>query len=182
MNHPFRSIFILLLILLVNSLFADTLVYFNEVKFHSEFESKVFDGFFKENDEDYFAVCISGDTAMNAARFQTYKKQYNALVNDYKGAYYEKMKESKKVKKIFNGIHDQLLDKYVQNVCFTELFDSGYYHCLTGTMLSHPSHHSYIASQAVHFHFHNNSRLSLAFSRCDKLLLRSVSHSHCKRT
>jgi len=114
---------------------ADTIVKFNEVNPLSDFESHVFKDYFENNAEDYFTLFMASDSTMTISRCNQYREQFRSLIEKYQAPQYLKMKESKRVKKIYQDIHDELLDKYVEDARFSDIFINGQYQCVTATML-----------------------------------------------
>jgi len=135
MTVIYRQIVLLCFIFFSLSVLADTIVKFNEVLPSSDFEAKVFEDFFENTKTDYFTLFMASDSTMTEVRSNQCSDQLLSLIEKYKTPQYLKLKEAKRVKKIYQDIHDELLDKYVEDARFSDIFDTGYYQCVTATML-----------------------------------------------
>lgn len=122
-------------VLVQGQIISDTLVYFDELTFHSKMEEETFKEYFNGNQSDYFKLFLAKDKNITNAEFN------NRLSNflDYtKKLSHDKnfdKPEKKKVKYYYSEIHDKYLVKYEMNTHFSDIFKNGYYNCVTGSIL-----------------------------------------------
>lgn len=130
-----RIIAIILAFFIVTAVYSDTLVALHDVTFHSEFEKQVFNSFFNEDKEDFLALYLSMDSTTDETFYNTSKMAFTILVHEFKVPGFEKSKNKKKLKKVYNTVHSKLLDKYTIESNFSAIFTKGEYQCVTGSML-----------------------------------------------
>lgn len=113
----------------------DTLVFYNELTYHSDLEKEAIHEFFKDNQENYLKLFF--------AKQKDFSKDYYLEKTESLTFYIESLKKDKnfdkpnkkKVKYFYNKIHDKYLVKYELNTFFPQIFKTGYYNCVTGTIL-----------------------------------------------
>lgn len=121
--------FILLIPVFGNS--QDTLVYFRELSFSSDQEKSAFTQFFNKNEKDYFLLFSqAGKTPSSSSKdkFYTYLNKMG----------YEKMadkKQDKRVKYVYENVHNAFLSKYEAKTLFSDIFVNGDYNCVSATAL-----------------------------------------------
>lgn len=130
-----------LLILTVLSLICplvngqDTLVYFNELHFNSDFEKQALTKFIKQNDFNYMEVFMAIDPSIDNAKFEDAQLRYQT---QFKSIYNEKVKSKradKKLKIIYDEIHEAFLTQYKERILFNSIFDNGQYNCVSASAL-----------------------------------------------
>lgn len=113
----------------------DTLVNLNEITFHSELEKEAFNDFFKGNQECYLKLFFAKQESISNQVFLSKAsslEKYISLLKEDKN--YSKA-EKKKVKYYYQEIHNKYLVKYELNTFFPQIFENGYYNCVTGSIL-----------------------------------------------
>ncbi|MEQ9165666.1 MAG: hypothetical protein RLO12_05375, partial [Fulvivirga sp.] len=130
-----------LLILTVLSLICplvngqDTLVYFNELHFNSDFEKQALTKFIKQKDFNYMEVFMAIDPSIDNAKFEDAQLRYQT---QFKSIYNEKVKSKradKKLKIIYDEIHEAFLTQYKERILFNSIFDNGQYNCVSASAL-----------------------------------------------
>ncbi|MBL7872363.1 MAG: hypothetical protein JNM78_12175 [Cyclobacteriaceae bacterium] len=112
----------------------DSLVRWNEIRFTSSFERKVFSGFLKSNNNDYIGSFLANSsTAEQDLKF--FEEKFNSTLTEIKSADSFKKKNDKKVKYIYQTIHNRFLSKYEAENRFYEIVKTGNYNCVTATAL-----------------------------------------------
>jgi len=114
---------------------ADTLISSNDIHYHSDFEKQVFTHHGDKNSVNYIALYLAADADINTDQFRTIEKDFNELVSSYQSKKFHKLKDQKKVKKIYEDVHKAILDKYDQKKSFSSIFLKGEYQCVTASML-----------------------------------------------
>jgi hypothetical protein len=112
---------------------ADSLVRFNELTFYSEFERETFLRFQKK-DIDLFALLMSDGNLLSNEKIREGREKFYshvaALGNETAGK-----KTEKRVKAIYDNLHNKFLSKYELKNRFEEIFYNGYYNCVSATAL-----------------------------------------------
>jgi len=129
------ALFLVLFLFLGPAGHTDTLVSVNDLHYHSDFEKQVFRDILENNKNDYLALYLSGDSTVSYVDFVQIDKSFQTLVEKYKSKKYQKLKDPKKVKRIYLDVHESLLDKYDQTKSFSTIFSKGEYQCVTSSML-----------------------------------------------
>jgi tetratricopeptide (TPR) repeat protein len=112
----------------------DSLVRWNEITFSSPFEQQAFNGFLKKKGNDYVSVFLG-----NAPEADKYLGFFNEKINvtlkeiETSGAL--KKRNDKKVKAVYQEVHDRFLSKYELENRFYEIMSKGNYNCVTATAL-----------------------------------------------
>ncbi|NOY50047.1 MAG: hypothetical protein GXO88_05745, partial [Chlorobi bacterium] len=119
----------------INSIYADSIVSFADLQFHSDFEKEAFYKLENTSKPDYFALYLAVDENVTKGDYQTYKAALDVLTAPYKNSSYKKLKDKKKVAKVYKGVHSAILDKYNEKAYFASMFSNGEYQCVTSSML-----------------------------------------------
>ena len=114
---------------------SDSLVYYHELTFSSQFEEEAFTHFFELGNKDYIALFLSVNSDIDFEEFKRINKSVQTQILIYNSPHYQKFKETKKIKKIYNSVHENYFKKYVPNTYFTDFFSTGEYNCVTATAL-----------------------------------------------
>ncbi|PJB56869.1 MAG: hypothetical protein CO098_12750 [Bacteroidetes bacterium CG_4_9_14_3_um_filter_41_19] len=80
--HRFVLLFILLIAFGTISR-ADSLVSINDLSFHSAFERKAFTAVLNDQSDDYFALFLCADSAINESDYQAYKQKLGKVIEEY---------------------------------------------------------------------------------------------------
>lgn len=129
------ALMVVLFSFLSNFGYADTLVLASDIYYHSDFEEEVFSNILRDEQNNYLALYLAGDSTVNRKDYDAINRSLQLLVEKYKDKKYQKLKDAKKVKKIYLDVHESLLDKYDQTKSFSSIFSKGEYQCVTASML-----------------------------------------------
>lgn len=127
--HKLITCFILFIPFFGNS--QDTLVYFRELSFSSTEEKTAFDQFFNKNEKDYFLLFSQAGNSPSSSSKEKFYTYLNKMG-------YEKMAEKKpdkRVKYVYENVHNAFLSKYEAKTLFSDLFVNGNYNCVSATAL-----------------------------------------------
>jgi hypothetical protein len=109
----------------------DTLVWLNELSFNSANEKEAFYQAINAHKPDHFKLLNYGkmsETDRSKSKFYGYLK---GLDIENKGG----KKNSKRVKYIYESVHQAFLTKYQAKNRFSDIFENGYYNCVSATGL-----------------------------------------------
>jgi tetratricopeptide (TPR) repeat protein len=127
---------ILLISLLAFGQFAYTqnqpLVGFKDLSFNSEFEKQVFTGV-QEGISDYLSVFCSISPTSDSTLFIKCRDQVMldvAIIRDKK---FNKLKDEKKVARIYEIVNKDILKRYKEQTLFPDIFSDGVFNCLTAS-------------------------------------------------
>lgn len=129
------ALVVVLFLFLGSNAYADTLVFVNDIQYHSDFEKEVLSNSIVNGQFNYLGLYLAGDSAVEKADYNRVNEALQTLINKYKTKKYQKLKDSKKVKQIYLDVHKSLLDKYDQTKSFSSIFEAGDYQCVTASML-----------------------------------------------
>jgi tetratricopeptide (TPR) repeat protein len=131
-----RCFFTFMFVLVVfGALAQDSLFSFNEVVYTSDFEKNAFRKYFKEKNEESLALLLAPTASMNDQKAASIEQQINSIVASLRAEGLDKKKPDKKVKIIYDKVHNQVLKKYELENRFSEVFKSGNYNCVTASAL-----------------------------------------------
>jgi tetratricopeptide (TPR) repeat protein len=112
----------------------DSLVRWNELIFSTSFEQASFTGFLKENRKDFARMFMANSsTADQDIKF--FEEKFNITLNEIISSDAMKKKNDKKIKYIYQAVHDRFLSKYEAENRFYEIMKTGNYNCVTATAL-----------------------------------------------
>jgi hypothetical protein len=130
-----RSLILTVYILLCLQLVCraqDSLVLYKELTFSSPFEKQVLNDHFRHKKTDPFRLFMANGTLLKeTAVYDAEKKFYGSLDTEKISS----KRNDKKVKTIYDQIHDRFLSKYELMNKFEDIFYSGYYNCVSATAL-----------------------------------------------
>jgi tetratricopeptide (TPR) repeat protein len=109
----------------------DTLVWLNELSFSTSREKDAFYKAIQEQQPDYFKLFNYDklpETDYRKNKFYTFLKGLD--IGDKGGK-----KNSKRVKYIYENVHTAFLTKYQAKNSFSEIFETGFYNCVSATAL-----------------------------------------------
>ncbi len=111
---------------------ADSLVRWNDINFSSPFERSAFSASLKGSEKDYLKLFLANSlTADVEARL--FEQKINEAIREIESSGALKKKNDKKVKQIYNIVHDRFLIKYQLENRFYEIIKTGNYNCVTAT-------------------------------------------------
>jgi len=127
--HKILTYFLLVTPLVLRA--QDSLVYYRELSFSSTEEKSAFQNFFQKKEKDYFVLFSQAgktSSSLSKEKFYTYLNKMG----------YEKVadkKQDKKVKYIYENVHNAFLSKYEGKSLFSDIFINGDYNCVSATAL-----------------------------------------------
>lgn len=113
----------------------DSIVRVEELTFSSPFEQQLFSQYFTDKKSDYLALFMAVSRQMDNNKFMAGQKQYQNKLKDILSGDLSKKTEAKKIKSIYSHIHNSFLRKYELKNYFSEIFERGYYNCVSATAL-----------------------------------------------
>lgn len=75
------------------------------------------------------------DSTLTTEKFDLYREQLNVIINSLPPKEEKDSREKKRVKKIYNTIHNRFFQKYDLKAEFTDVFKNGTYNCVSATAL-----------------------------------------------
>jgi hypothetical protein len=114
---------------------ADSLVKYAELDFVSIAEKQAISTFRKGTEIDFFQLALNANPNKLSQPSDWFISIYNKLINDIEAEKFYSLKSDKKIKLIYNKVHEEQLKKYSLYATFDQLFTDGTYNCVTGTML-----------------------------------------------
>jgi tetratricopeptide (TPR) repeat protein len=121
-----RTLLLLAAVFFSNSAFSSSL---DSALFNSDFEKKIFELCGKAEPVDSVDLFIALDY-----RPEVSAKMIHDFANDLKPKI-EKLPVARKLKTIFNSVHDKFLVKYQEEAFFNDIFITGNYNCVTASAL-----------------------------------------------
>ncbi|PLX14863.1 MAG: hypothetical protein C0597_09480 [Marinilabiliales bacterium] len=113
----------------------DTLVYFNEITYHSELEEEAFNEYFSEDNSSFIKLFLAKDENITKQQYEIRLTSFLDYTKELREDKNYNKPEKKKVKYYYNLIHNKYLEKYEMNTNFSKIFNNGYYNCVTGSIL-----------------------------------------------
>lgn len=135
MNKRFLILLSLCFALRLGAKAQDSLVTFKELQFNSDFEKKVLTRNFKEGDFQPLQLLLSLSNSMTDAKAAEIENQVREIADGIKTSDLAKKKPDKRIKLIYEKVHNPLLRKYELENRFHEIFVNGNYNCVTATAL-----------------------------------------------
>ena len=114
---------------------SDSLVRWSEISFSSAFEKTALHNFFKSNEKDYLLALLGNVSPGDENLAGLFEDKINVTLREIQGSDNLKKKNDKKVKYLYQVIHDRFLAKYEGESQFYEILKSGNYNCVTATAL-----------------------------------------------
>jgi tetratricopeptide (TPR) repeat protein len=112
----------------------DSLVRWNEINFSSTFERTVLTSSLKKSEKDYLKLFLA-NSLTGEAEMKLFEQKINETIREIESSGALKKKNDKKVKQIYNMVHDRFLIKYQLENRFYEIIKTGDYNCVTATAL-----------------------------------------------
>lgn len=126
--------FILLAFTLLFSCFLkaqDSLVYYSDLSFNSDFEKQAFSDAHKNT----FNLFLAVDENMNYPLANSYHEKYQNFLTELNTDKLDKKSASKKIKGLYGEIHDEFFEKYEMQNHFSDIFRQGFYNCVSATAI-----------------------------------------------
>ena len=80
------------------------------------------------------SICVI-DSTLTLENLDSYKLKLNTLIKSFPEKEIKDSREKKRIKKIYNSIHNRFLQKYDQQALFPDIFKNGSYNCVSATAL-----------------------------------------------
>lgn len=111
---------------------SNDLVKRSELKFYSEAETKYFEQI-TESNSNYFEALSSIDSTVKIGDIQSFQTRFESAVNKFDNSKWYSKKPSKKIKLLYDKIHDTFFDQYNLENSFADVFTTGKYNCVSAT-------------------------------------------------
>ncbi len=108
---------------------------FGDLNYASAFERSAFNQLQLHNDPDLFKLALSVDGEMNDSLYSFIRKEFYHLLKEIGRSKKYARKAEKRVKYIFESLHDHYFSLYELNSGFSEIFEQSKFNCLTATVL-----------------------------------------------
>ncbi|UII34274.1 tetratricopeptide repeat protein [Fulvivirga ulvae] len=113
----------------------DSLVYFNDISFSSDFEALAFKEYFNQGKRNYLALFLAANPDMTNSTFEQYHTIYKSKINNIDLDKLNKKRADKKIKALYEDVHELFLTKYEIQNDFSSIFSKGYYNCVSASAL-----------------------------------------------
>lgn len=136
---PFKSLLVSLFLLLITNLAysqntKDSIVRFEDLRFHSTFEQTALTNYVKHQ-KDTFNLFLAIDENMTAEEADMLFTKYSQLYDEFDQKKISEKKINTKIKLGYSIVHSKFLDKYNSNEYFPVMLRSGTYNCVSASML-----------------------------------------------
>lgn len=122
-----------LFFLLLNLIFISV---FQGQTFSTDFEKEIFSSYEKDSiNYNFIEGLLAIDSLINKETISLYKEQLNTVIKSFPEKETSSKKEKKRVKKIYDIIHDKFFRKYNLHSYFSDIFNDGTYNCVTASAL-----------------------------------------------
>ncbi|HEX6891226.1 MAG TPA: hypothetical protein VF141_11035 [Chryseolinea sp.] len=112
----------------------DSLVRWNEIHFASPFERSTVSASLKKNEKDYLKLFLA-NSLTGEAELKLFEQKITETIREIESSGALKKKNDKKIKQIYNIVHNRFLIKYQLENRFYEIIKTGDYNCVTATAL-----------------------------------------------
>lgn len=130
-----RNYFLILFLFICFALSSQTVLDSMELGYNSVFEKEQFEHYALDKpNKDFITVLLAIDSTMTFEKSNEIKME----IDDYLIGLKERIdryNSKKKVKYIFNKVHDRFFRKYELDAYFPDIFESATYNCVSGTAL-----------------------------------------------
>lgn len=113
---------------------ADSLVMWRELQFHTPFEQESFSLFLKKKDDDFLRIFLANDPN-GIEDLPKFRQKANIVLNEIKASSNLTKKNAKKIKYIYDLVHEKFFTQYEIENRFFEIIQTGKYNCVTATAL-----------------------------------------------
>src|SRR6478736_10158420 len=90
----------------------DSLVTIKEITFNSDYEKNAFKQYFENKKFEPLPLFLSANSGMTDETARKISNQINSIVGDIQSSGMEKKKPDKKIKTVYEKVHNPLLKKY----------------------------------------------------------------------
>lgn len=123
-----------ILLLLININSNGQPVLFEDLVFNSEFEKLQFE-LIRDGQPDYFDLFLALDPLVTSTKATEFKSVFKSNVTTIQGKKYLQKSNDKKIKGVYNDVHDEFLEKYELQNRFSSVFSNGNYNCVSASAL-----------------------------------------------
>ncbi|HYG02642.1 MAG TPA: hypothetical protein VD927_09355 [Chryseosolibacter sp.] len=106
-----------------------------ELVFNSEFEKQILTDHFTNQKTDYFKLFVANGAVLNENAINASREKVHSFIATYNNDKFRAKKSDKKVKTLYSAVHETFLSKYENKNRFEDIFDRGYYNCVSATAL-----------------------------------------------
>ncbi|WP_203256504.1 hypothetical protein [Hyunsoonleella ulvae] len=104
--------------------------------FSSNLEKEIFSSYAKDSiNYDFIESLFAMDSIIDKEEILERKEKIKSLIKTFPEKENSDKKEKKRIKKIYNSIHDTFFTKYNLNSYFSDIFKDGTYNCVTATAM-----------------------------------------------
>ena len=113
----------------------DSLVHFKDLQFRTDFEQRAFYKYFNQKDEGATLELLLSTAANPGGIVGNAQERIDQVVNRLRPEITSKKKPEKYVKSVYTDVHSTFFKKYELVNRFQEIFQTGYYNCVTASAL-----------------------------------------------
>jgi hypothetical protein len=113
----------------------DSLVYYEDLSFNSDFEKIVFEEYFIQNKENYLALFMALSSKIKYEDYESAKNIFDVKFKNLNTEKLQSKREDKRVKSVYEGVHKDFFDQYKAQNQFYEIFETGRYNCVSASAL-----------------------------------------------
>jgi hypothetical protein len=113
---------------------SDSIIRFSDLKFQNDFEKKAVEDFVKYK-KDTFNLFFSIDENITEKDARLSQVAYQRVLKELENSKIRSRKINQQIKSSYSEFHSRFLKKYNSNEYFPQIFLSGTYNCVTGSML-----------------------------------------------
>lgn len=130
-----RNYLLILLLFFCWSSWSQTVLDSIELSYNSVFEKEHFENYaLGKTNGDYIKTLLAIDSTMTIVKSNEIKKEIDDYLSGLKTKV-DRYNPKKKVRYIFNKVHDRFFRKYELDAYFSDVFESATYNCVSGTAL-----------------------------------------------
>lgn len=113
----------------------DSLVRYSDVVFSSDFEKKTLDDYFLNRKSDFFQLFMANGRLLNESAIKASNQKFYSRLAEIQSQKFESRKNDRKVKILYEDLHQTFLAKYELENRFEDIFNNGYYNCVSASAL-----------------------------------------------
>lgn len=113
----------------------DALVTLNDLTFSSEFEKTILHDHFENKKSDGFKLFMASGQALNDEAINRSVQRFNDYLIQVNSEKVTSKKNDRKIKYIYDDVHDTFLRKYELENRFEDIFVNGHYNCVSASAL-----------------------------------------------
>lgn len=134
--YVMKSILFYCLILVAgHTLAQDSLVRFSEVRFLSSYESSTLSAFLKSPEKSNFFLLFLAASVSSEDKGKEASNRFYQVLATFETEKFNARKNDRKIKDVYDAIHNTFLAKYSEQNTFGDIFSNGEYNCVSGSAL-----------------------------------------------